>query len=126
MKKFISFLFFLSVFAAIHAQDIKFIDTVHEFGNIKENGGPVSYDFKFVNTGDAPLVILSAIASCGCTTPTIPEKPVNPGDTAVINVRYNPKARPGEFSKVVVVKSNAVKNSRTKIRIKGFVLPQNK
>ena len=126
MKKLLAGFFLLPISLLAAGPEITFIESIHEFGNVKENGGPVNYDFKFVNTGDSPLVILSAIASCGCTTPTYPEKPVQPGDTATINVRYNPKGRPGEFNKTVVVKSNATKDSRSRVRIKGFVLPQNK
>ena len=55
----------------------------HNFGNIAEKGGRVSCEFKVVNTGDKPLVFISATAACGCTKPKVPKQPVAPGDTAV-------------------------------------------
>ncbi len=38
-----------------------------------------------------PLIITSARASCGCTVPQKPEKPVLPGEVGEINVTYNTK-----------------------------------
>lgn len=83
----------------------------------------MSVDFVFENTGDSPLVILSAKASCGCTKPTFPEQPVGPGKKGVIKVTYNPDGRPGEFVKTITVKSNSTKNSSVRLKIKGCVIP---
>ena len=59
-----------------------FSNRVHDFGVIKENGGPVSVEFEFTNTGKKPLLIVDATASCGCTRP---EYPTN-GETKSINL----------------------------------------
>ena len=103
---------------------IKFLDTTHDFGNIKEASGAVSHDFRFTNTGDAPLVILSVTTSCGCTKPTFPKQPVEPGDTAVVTITYNPVGRPGEFDKNISVKSNSQKAPKSRLKISGVVLPK--
>ena len=103
---------------------IKFLDTTHDFGNIKEASGAVSHDFRFTNTGDAPLVILSVTTSCGCTKPTFPKQPVEPGDTAVVTITYNPVGRPGEFDKNISVKSNSPKAPKSRLKISGVVLPK--
>lgn len=94
----------------------------YNFGNIKENAGPVSTEFIITNTGDAPLVIKDARASCGCTKPTYPKEPIRPGESAKLRVTYTPAGRPGEFDKTVTVRSNA-KNSKTTARITGIVIP---
>lgn len=44
-----------------------------ELGKVKEQGGPVSCEFVFTNTGDANLVIIDAKATCGCTRPEYPK-----------------------------------------------------
>ena len=49
---------------------IAFEETVHEYGTIKQ-GEVVKHDFKFTNTGNAPLVIKKVDASCGCTFPKL-------------------------------------------------------
>ena len=103
---------------------IKFLDTAHDFGNVKEASGAVSHDFRFTNTGDAPLVILSVTTSCGCTKPTFPKEPIEPGDTAIVKVTYNPTGRPGEFDKNITVKSNSQKTPKSRLKISGVVLPK--
>ncbi len=103
---------------------LRFIETSHDFGNIKEAAGAVSHEFRFTNTGDAPLVILSATTSCGCTKPTFPKEPVEPGDTAVVRITYNPAGRPGEFDKNITVKSNSAKGAKARLKISGVVIPR--
>lgn len=97
----------------------------HNFGSIAEDGGPVSHEFEFKNTGDSPLVIVSATASCGCTRPTYPLEPVKPGKTGKIKVTYLPQGRPGEFNKTVKVRTNAPGTKKFTLRISGSVVPQN-
>lgn len=103
--------------------EIKFKETTHDFGLIKEDGGPVTYEFKFENTGSAPLVINSAKAECGCTKPEYPEKSIAPGATGVIKVTYNPLGRPGGFTKVVTVRTNG-NPSKVNLKIRGTVNPK--
>lgn len=103
---------------------LRFIDTAHDFGNVKEAAGAVTHKFRFTNTGDAPLVILSATTSCGCTKPEFPKEPIQPGDTAAVSVTYNPAGRPGEFDKNITVKTNSTKGAKARLKIKGVVIPR--
>ncbi|MCM1293852.1 MAG: DUF1573 domain-containing protein [Bacteroides sp.] len=102
---------------------IKFEKTSHDFGNIKESDGNAKCVFTFVNEGDAPLVIISASAQCGCTKPTFPQQPIAPGKKGEIRVSYNPTGRPGEFIKEVKVKTNDKKHRTVKLKISGVVIP---
>jgi hypothetical protein len=95
----------------------------HDFGTIKEEGGPVSCYFEFTNTGDKPLLIIDATASCGCTRPEYPSKPIKPGKKGKIKVTYSPIGRPGAFKKTVKVKTNG-KERVTTLRIEGTVIPK--
>lgn len=104
--------------------DITFEELTFDFGTIAEDGGPVKHEFKFTNTGDAPLMIVNATASCGCTRPDFPKKPVGAGKKGVLKVTYLPKGRPGEFNKTVTVKTNSKKHKKVTLRIKGFVTPE--
>lgn len=94
----------------------------HDFGTIKEANGPVTCDFEFTNTGNEPLVIISATASCGCTRPNYPKEPIKPGKNGKITVTYNPKGRPGEFDKSIKIRTNG--NKRPILKITGVVIPQ--
>ena len=85
---------------------VELIDRVYNFGTITE-GDKVEYNFRFKNTGKKPLVISSASASCGCTVPEKPEKPVMPGETSFIKVVFNSKGKSGHQDKSIIVSSNA-------------------
>jgi Protein of unknown function (DUF1573) len=61
--------------------------------------------YQLVNTGDAILKIDTATASCGCTIPVMMKKEINPADTGLLVVEYNP-VDTGNFNKKVVIKSN--------------------
>lgn len=95
----------------------------HDFGTVKEEGGPVTTEFVFTNTGDTPLVIISANASCGCTHPKYPTDPIKPGGKGVIKVTYLPKGRPGEFNKSIKVRTNAKNAKKVTLKISGVVIP---
>lgn len=116
----------LPIMAMAAGPQIKFLETTRELGNIKEKGGKVSTNYRFVNTGDAPLVILNATANCGCTKPTFPDAPVAPGDTASIAVSFDPDGKAGEVNKIIKVMSNSAKGATTRLRMKGVVIPQNR
>ncbi|MCM1449334.1 MAG: DUF1573 domain-containing protein [Clostridiales bacterium] len=105
---------------------IEFAENSYNFGNIEEDGGPVSHEFVFTNTGDEPLVIMSVTASCGCTKPEFSSKPVKPGKSGKIKVTYLPTGRPGEFNKNVRVKTNAQRPKRVTLKISGVVIPENR
>lgn len=105
---------------------VEFAVTSHDFGNIPEKGDPVTCEFEFTNTGDEPLVIISANASCGCTKPEIPKKPIKPGKTGKIKVTYLPMGRPGEFNKTVRVRTNAKRPKTISLQISGVVIPDTK
>ena len=102
---------------------ISFTQTTHDFGVIPENGGSVTTTFEFTTPGDGPLLILNASASCGCTRPEYPRKPVKPGKKDKITVTYNPKGRPGEFTKNVTVRTNVKGKKKVVLKIKGNVTP---
>lgn len=101
----------------------KFESDTHDFGIVKEDGGPVSCEFPFVNDGGANLIIYEAKAECGCTRPEYPKAPVAPGKKGVIKVTYNPLGRPGGFTKMVTVKSNG-NPSKIRLKIRGTVSPK--
>lgn len=100
---------------------ITFEGTEHDFGNIKE-GTLANYEFKFTNTGKAPLILASVQPSCGCTTPEWSKEPIMPGGKGVIKASFNSNGRPGTFQKYITVKSNAA-NAEISLIIKGTVSP---
>lgn len=85
---------------------VQVIDTVYDFGTIKE-GDMVEYNFRFKNTGDKPLIIFEANASCGCTVPEKPDHPIPSGEIGFLKVKFNSDRKPGEAHKSITISSNA-------------------
>ncbi len=85
---------------------VQIIDSVYNFGKVTD-GEKVEYSYRFKNMGKKPLIISSAIASCGCTVPEKPEEPIKPGETGFLKVVFNSAGRVGPVHKDVTVVSNA-------------------
>src|SRR5882757_1192984 len=85
---------------------VQIIDTTYNFGKAVD-GEKVEYSYRFKNTGTKPLVVTNASASCGCTVPEKPEKPILPGETGFIKVVFNSAGRVGQAHKTITVTSNA-------------------
>lgn len=84
---------------------VQVIDSVFDFGTVTD-GEKVEFNYRFKNTGNTPLIVVSASASCGCTVPEKPEKPVLPGETSYIKVVFNSQGRVGQAHKDVTVIAN--------------------
>ena len=67
---------------------------------------------------------MDATASCGCTRPEYPTKPIKPGKKGKVKVTYNPAGRPGEFRKTIKVRTNG-KPKKITLSIDGCVIPKN-
>jgi len=95
----------------------------HDFGTITE-GDPAIYEFKFTNTGKAPLVITKATGSCGCTVPEYPREPIAAGGEGVIKVSFDSNNRTGRQEKTVTLVANTVPNT-TILKITADVMAKN-
>jgi len=109
---------------AQHAKpNLAFDNVIYNFGEVKEDGGTKTYEFKFKNTGGQPLVLHNVKASCGCTTPQWTRTPIPPGGSGYVKAIFDPRNRPGNFNKTITVVSNA-QNPTVILRINGKVLPR--
>lgn len=99
--------------------EMNFESEVIDYGTITQNSDGVR-TFKFTNTGNQPLIISNAKGSCGCTVPTWPKAPINPGEAGEIKVKYATN-RLGPINKSVTVMSNATQGTKV-LRIKGNVI----
>lgn len=89
--------------------NIHFEEEHFDFGNVKL-GQKVRHVFKFKNTGENPLMISDAQASCGCTVPSFSKAPVLPGNDGEILVEFNTAGRKGTNHKAVMIFSNATRD----------------
>ena len=101
-------LMFLSATAQTDSSAVKFKTLTYSFGKIKQQV-PASTEFSFSNKSDKAIIIETATAECGCTTPDYPKTPIMKGKTAAIKVTYNAE-NPGRFTKRVTVKFANIKD----------------
>ena len=118
MKKFILSLFAsvlvtTAIFAQAPAQSgnpvdgkVKFKQETIDFGKTKLNK-PVAVDFEFTNTSKEPVLVETARASCGCTTPTWTKEPILPGKKGKITAGYSANSV-GQQNKTIWVKLKGV------------------
>ena len=108
MKRLFSIMLTLTLVLPLFSQaKIEFDKNVHNYGTFSESQPIQKCVFTFTNTGDQPLVINSAVASCGCTVPKYTKSPIKLGETGTINVTYNGKGKfPGHFKKTITVRTN--------------------
>lgn len=121
MKKIFLFICLLSLGYVAVGQGtatITFDTLVVDYGTIIKGGDGVR-QFKFTNTGTADLEITQVRSSCGCTIPKKPSAPIAPGDSDVIEVKYDTQ-RVGPIRKTITVASNA-SNGMVALKIKGEV-----
>jgi len=102
-----------------NAPKIVFNKTIHDFGELILYS-PAFCEFRFYSRGKAPLILSEITATCGCTVPSWPKKPITPGDSGTIVINYLPDET-GVIDKNVSVFSNASKTPVT-LELKGRVI----
>lgn len=105
------------------ATHIVFENTELDMGKLTQDH-PGTATFSFENTGEAPLLIYSAEASCGCTQPEYPGVPLFPGEKGEIKVTYDAKSA-GKFIKSITIYHNGDNNFDI-LKISGTVVAKDK
>ncbi len=84
---------------------IQWLDSTKNLGKISE-GEKVEVAYRFVNTGNEPLVIENVVPTCGCTVAEKPEAPVAPGKEGVVKAVFDSHGRAGTQHKSITVYAN--------------------
>lgn len=129
MKKFLIVFAFIFSWVWAFAQDapqVEFNTKTYDFGTVKESASPVDMYFEMKNVGDVPVAILSASTSCGCSKAEFSKKPVAPGKSTKIKVKFNPAGQRGEIRREVKlrVKCAGGKSVHIPLWIEGVVVPK--
>lgn len=98
----------------------EFSETVHDFGSFSIKDGPQSCVFTVTNRSEAPLTILSAIPSCGCTGVNWTRETLRQGESGSISVIYKNEDGPYPFDKRVTVYLSDIKKPVI-LHLKGVV-----
>ncbi len=99
---------------------IEFTEEAFDFGEITQ-GEKVEHTFKFKNTGENDLVIVSAKGSCGCTIPEWPKEPIAPGEEGEMFVVFNSDGKKGKQHKKVTVVANT-EPATTVVALRGDII----
>ena len=90
--------------------EIKFQNERIDIGVI-DGKSNANVDFKFSNAGNIPLTIIEARGNCHCVQAKAPEKAIEPGDSSVISISFDPEGVSTSFQRTVMVHSNATRDS---------------
>lgn len=126
-KRLIALVFLLFTVASVSSQsEIGWIGgTVFEFGEIHEADGEIRHCFRFRNNGEEPFSIIRISTSCGCTNVDYTRTLIEPGDTAKIDVTFNPAGRDGKFRSRLAVYTDSP-DGMNSLFLKGYVIPLEK
>lgn len=110
----IAFLISSFLFTSISAQEkigdgLEIDKTVHNFGDIMLDSGPVSCEFTITNKGNKPAVIYNVISSCGCTDVEWTREPIKPGGQGKVSATYSNDEGPYPFDKSLTLYLSDVK-----------------
>jgi len=106
------------------AASISFENKEFDFGTVNE-GEIVETVFKVTNSGKTDLIITDAKVTCGCTVPVWPKKPIKPGETEDIQVRFNTSGKRNRQQKNITLITNT-ESGREILTLKGMVTPKAK
>lgn len=92
-----------------------------DFGIIKPE--TVAHSFIVSNKGKGVLEINKVYTSCGCTTAELRKNRLEPGESAEMLVKFNPKFHPmkGKVMRVVYMESNDVEEPVKEIKIEAEI-----
>ena len=122
MKKLLILIFAFGLFHTAMAQEkmvkegpaIAFEEKLFDFGVIAQ-GDTVEHTFVFENVGTAPLKILNARGSCGCTVPSYSKEEIAPGKKGEVFVRFRSAGKSGMQNKTVTLITNIEDAARRQV-----------
>ena len=92
--------------------------TEHDFGDLLK-GESATFDFKFKNISDQPIMIDNVRPDCGCTAPNWKNIPTMPDSTGILSITFD-ATKKGYFHKKVKVFFSGQRKGE-KIYVEGFV-----
>jgi len=86
-------------------EDFRAVPDTIKMGTL-DQGDIYNGEFTVRNIGEKPLVILSIITGCGCTTTSYDTKPIPPGEDRTISFSFDSKGRMGLQFKTIDLVTN--------------------
>ncbi|GAB4241221.1 MAG: DUF1573 domain-containing protein [Ekhidna sp.] len=116
-----TFIVMLGIAVAVMASftSITWKTTMIDLGQVSKDESK-ELAFEFTNTSDAPIRIIEAKGSCGCTNVKFPEAEIGAGETASITANFR-SGKVGAFKKNIRIKTS-VSDEYTYLYFKGEVV----
>lgn len=92
----------------------------HDFGTVAR-AAQIDYVFEFTNNTENTIEISSVRTSCNCTTPTIVERTVKPGEKGGVKCKFNTRSFLGARRATVTVTFSRPYFSEVQLEVKGYV-----
>lgn len=90
-----------------------------DFGTVWQ-GQATENEINLKNTGGQPMTI-SVKSSCGCTVPSKPKSPLDPGEETSFKISYNTLKRKGPANQTVTITTNDPENKIVRVSVHGEV-----
>lgn len=125
----LSGLLILSLFSCFQANSqevetptILWENKVISLGSVMEENGHAQAAFHFFNKTNQQLVVEEIITECGCTTAEYSLDTLQPNEKGTVLINFDPLPRGGEFTKMILVKTNVDPYTDTLI-LEGYNVP---
>ncbi len=99
---------------------IKWIDTTFNFDSIKQ-GDKKSFTYKFINTGNKPLVLSEVRPGCGCTVADYSKSAILPNKEGWVTANFDSKKFCDQVSKSILVVSNTSNEKERVLKFSGII-----
>jgi hypothetical protein len=126
MRKLLLFvLLFSLVLPSVAAEAAEAGSDTWDFGKIAVSGGVVKHVFPLKNDSSETFNITGTYASCGCTTSDMNKNSIKPGESASLEVKFDPKGYSGPITQYVYVNTDSKKTPLYKFTVKADVYGTN-
>lgn len=92
----------------------------HDFGTVAR-AAQIEYVFEFTNTTENTIEISSVRTSCNCTTPSIVNKSIKPGEKGGVKCKFNTRSFLGSRRATVTVSFARPYFAEVQLEVKGYV-----
>lgn len=95
-------------------------ETLHKFGSM-ELGEKLRHTFILKNEGEDTLVIAKGASTCKCTLSDLPSNEIPPGESAEVNLEWEPKSVSTNFAQSARIWTNDPERRAIDFRVEGVV-----
>jgi Protein of unknown function (DUF1573) len=107
--------------AQIEVDEVVFNSDIFDFDTVSFGPQLIVASFYFTNNSAYDYQIKNVTASCGCTVPSWPKAPIQPGMKGVITAKFDPANLAGEVDKTIEIFANYNKVMSKKLHIQGII-----